>query len=187
MRHIYILICFCLVMGLSSCVNDLAEVNELFEQTKPGVEVAKDIEILYSDSAIVRIKVISPTLLRHLDPNRLVDEFPDGLHVDFIENDGSVGSTLDAKKGERLNRDKKMIVRDSVVLQNVRNEKLETDELIWDEATAEVYTDKFVIITKPEEIVYAYGFKAKQDFSQYELLQVVGRIKVQDFQNEFKN
>ena len=176
-----------LILPLLSCVNDLAEVNELFEQTEPGVEIAKDIEILYSDSAIVRIKVTSPTLMRHLNPNQQVDEFPNGLHVDFLELDGTIGSTLDAKKGERRNRDKKMIVRDSVVLQNIKHEKLETEELIWDEATSEVYTDKFVIITKPEEIVYAYGFKAKQDFSEYELLQVVGRIKVQDLQGEFKN
>ena len=65
---------------------------------------------------------------------------------------------------------------------NNQNEQLETSELIWEEARGRVYTDKFVKITKPEEIIFAYGFRANQDFTVYELLSVTGRVKVNDLE-----
>jgi hypothetical protein len=98
---------------------------------------------------------------------------------------------LDAERADRYTRDKKVIARSDinksnpVILQNNLGERLETSELIWDEAKGQVYTEKFVKITRPEEIIYAYGFVAKQDFSEYELKKVVGRFKVDD--KEFKN
>jgi hypothetical protein len=173
------------------CVNDLAEVNQLFEKAETGTEVARDIEMLYSDSAIVRVRIIGPTLVRHLEAEKPYDEFPDGVHVDFLDADGTVSSTLDAQHAERYTRENIVIVRSdinqgmSVTLENDKGERLETSELIWDEGDAKVYTNKFVKITKPEEIIFAYGFEAKQDFSEYKLQKVVGRVKVDE--KEFKN
>jgi hypothetical protein len=182
-------ICFGVIFY--GCVNDLAEVNELFEKAETGTEVARDIEMLYSDSAIVRVRIIGPTLVRHLEVEKPYDEFPDGVHVDFLDADGTVNSTLDAQHAERYMRENIVIVRAdinqgiSVTLENNKGERLETSELIWDEGDAKVYTDKFVKITKPEEIIFAYGFEAKQDFSEYNLQRVVGRVKVNE--KEFKN
>lgn len=181
------------LLSLMSCVNDLDEVNSLFEKTEPGVEVATDIEMLYSDSAVVRVRITGPRLLRHLDNQNARDEFPDGIHVDFLERDGTVSSTLDADHANRFIRDKKVVVRSgsdkekTVILQNILGEKLETSELIWDEAKNRIYTEKFVKITKPEEIIFAYGFTANQDFSEYELKRVVARLKADDISSGFKN
>jgi len=180
-------------LGLMSCVNDLDDVNSLFEKTEPGVEIATDIEMLYSDSAIVRVRITGPTLLRHLDNEKPRDEFPDGIHVDFLERDGTISSTLDADHADRFTRDKKVVVRSgtdkekTVILQNILGEKLETSELIWDESKNRIYTEKFVKITKPEEIIFAYGFTANQDFSEYELKRVVARLKADDISSGFKN
>lgn len=174
----------------SACVNDLADVDKLFESSDPGVEVAKNVEVMYSDSARVRVIISGPTLLRHLDKVNPRDEFPDGLHVDFLDDQSQVESTLDAQSGIRYPRDHKIVVSDTtnrVILQSIRGEKLETSELIWDEKEGTVFTDKFVKITKPEEIIFAYGFKAKQDFSEYTLLSVVAKWKVNNVDDQFKN
>ncbi|NND34195.1 MAG: hypothetical protein HKN76_16530, partial [Saprospiraceae bacterium] len=135
MRQLALL--FTLVLFITSCVNDLEEVNQIFEKSEPGVEVAKDIEMLYSDSAIVRVRVISATLVRHLESDKPRDEFPDGIHVDFLDPDGTVNSTLDAERADRYTREKKVIARSDankttpVILQNNLGERLETSELIW--------------------------------------------------------
>lgn len=176
-----------LTMLLLACENDIGTINELFQPTKPGVEIALGVDMLYSDSAYVRVRVQGPKLLRYLDDVSPRDVFPDGVHVDFIEPEGFVSSTLDADQGERFTREKKVIVRDNVVMQNNQGEKLETNELIWDEVKQVVYTDRFVRITKPDEIILAYGFRANQDFSEYELLTVVAQIKADEFKEELKN
>ena len=107
--------------------------------------------------------------------------------MDFLEKDGTISSTLDAEHGERFSREKKVIVSDNVILRNNLGEKLETNELIWDEVQGQVYTDRFVRITKPEEVILAYGFRANQDFTEYELLKVVARLKADEFESSFKN
>ena len=173
-----------------SCVNDLSDVDKLFQASDPGIEIAKDVEVMYSDSARVRVVVSGPTLVRHLDKINPHDEFTEGVHVDFLADDGQVESTLDALYGVRYPRDHKIIVRDTVnhvVLESVQGEKLETSELIWNEKEGTVFTDKFVKITKPEEVIFAYGFEAKQDFSEYTLLSVVAKWKIEEFEKEFKD
>lgn len=184
-RLYFLLVCFPFV--IVGCENDIAAVNELFRAFEPGVEIATEIDMLYSDSALVRVRVQGPTLVRHLDKLKPHDEFPEGLHVDFMEDDGSISSTLDAEHGDRFTREKKVIVRDNVVLRNTKGEILETNELIWDELKGEVYTERFVRITKPDEIILAYGFRANQSFTEYELRKVVAKLKADEFQEELKN
>ncbi len=184
------LIGWVLIGNCLACVNDLNEVDRFFQATEPGVEIAKDVEVMYSDSAQVRVVINGPTLVRYLDKTKPRDEFPDGVHVDFLNKEGEVESTLDAQMGIRYPRDGKIIVRDTtnqVILANTRGEKLETTELIWNEKEGTVETDKFVKITKPEEIIFAYGFTAKQDFSEYTLRSVVAKMKIEDFEEDFKN
>ncbi len=171
----------------NSCVNDIAEIDALFEEGDARVEVGTKIEILYSDSAYVRVRLTAPTLRRHINRADQRDEFPDGVHIDFLDRDGNVESTLDAEKGDRFPRTQKMIVYQNVVLRNKMDEVLETSELVWNERDQTASTTRFVKITKPDEVIYANGFETNSNFSKYQLYAVRGRVKVNDMEKEFKN
>jgi LPS export ABC transporter protein LptC len=120
-------------------------------------------------------------LLNYTDRDQSEQEFPDGVLVDFMNRDMQVTSTLTAKLGIR-EQDKGLItMRDSVVLRTVDNEVLETEELIWDERTGRAYTDKFVKVTKPGEVMYGFGLEANEDFSYWKILVPKGRIKTDKF------
>ena len=99
----------------------------------------------------------------------LLDVFTDGVHVEFLDDQQSTLSWLDARFLERKESDGLVYVRDSVVLYNAENEKLETSELIWDEANEYIYTDKFVRITQPEkgDTSYGYGFETNKQFTEF--------------------
>ena len=147
---------YCLALSLIwaiSCENDLAEVNRFVDKKEVAVETAKGIEMLYSDSAKVRVKIISPTLLRHLDKRNPHQEFPDGIDVEFFSDGGSVTSHLTAKSALRYEKENKIIIRDSVVWVSRKNERLETEELIWEEEKDRVFTNKFVTIIREQEII----------------------------------
>lgn len=169
-----------LLFSLLACKNDLAEIEALSEAYSTQVETAKKVEILYSDSAQVRVRVTGPTMLYHLDKSSPYQEFPDGLLVDFFDTEGNVTSQLTAQYGIRYENKAEVVVRDSVVWQSTAGEKLETEELIWDERRSKVYTKKFVVITRPDEIIYGHGFEANQDFSYYRINAIEGRIKVEE-------
>lgn len=162
----------------AGCKNDLAEIEALNEQLRVDVETAKEVEILYSDSAQVRVRVTGPTMLYHLNRSEPEQEFPDGINVEFFGPDGEVTSQLTALYGLRRQNKKEVVVRDSVVWKSVEGDTLETEELFWDERREKIYSNKFVVITRPDEVIYGHGFEADQDFSYSRINAIEGRIKV---------
>lgn len=171
-----------LVFILLSCENDPAEIEAFFANVDTSVEKAIDVEILYSDSAQIRVRIKAPTMLRYLDKREPYQEFIDGVYVEFFNPDKTVSSTLTSKYAIRYDNKNQVVVQDSVVWESISNEKLESEELIWDEKTKKVFTKKFVRITRPDEIIYGYGFEANQDFSYSKINAIEGRLKVEDIE-----
>ena len=137
-----------------ACENDLAEVQKVIEQGATGREVAYDVELLYSDSAIVRVRVKAPLMYRYLDNNNPRAEFPEGVRVDFYSNSGQTEGYLTSKYAIRFDDLQQVNVRDSVVWQNQRDERLESEELTWDERSRQVSTKKVVKFTRPDEVIF---------------------------------
>ena len=171
---------------MTSCENDPAEIDRVISKDELKYETMKNVELLYSDSAILRVRLEADTMLRYLDLNTPTQIFPNGIRVDFFEPGGRVQSELTSKYAIRYEKKNEILVKDSVVWESKGYDRLETEELIWDEANNKVYTKKFVKITRPEEIVYGYGFEADQEFSRWEINAITGRIKVNGLGEELK-
>jgi LPS export ABC transporter protein LptC len=177
---------FIALFFLFSCENDLAEIKSVATSDELKYETMKNVEMLYSDSAIIRVKVMGDKMFRYLDINTPKQEFPEGIKVDFFDPSGRTQSELTAKYALRFEKKNEIIVKDSVVWESKKMEMLETEELIWDEKLNKVYTKKFVKITRPGEIVYGYGFEANQDFTRWEINAITGRIKVDGLADELE-
>ena len=63
---------------------------------------------------------------------------------------------------------------------NAEGEKIETEELIWNEKDAKISSDKFVKITTPDEILMGEGFEANEDFTRYKIKKVKATLKVKE-------
>lgn len=166
-----------LALGLAACENALRREQEIFTQNDVAVEVGRGVEILYSDSARVRVRISGPVLLNFTERDDPRQEFPQGVKVDFLDERQQIKSTLTSKNAIRRQDKGQVTARDSVVLNTARRERLETEELIWDEKTEKIFTDKFVKVTKPGEIIYGFGLEANQDFSYWKITVPKGRIK----------
>lgn len=162
-----------------SCTNDIKEVDKVISESNLKAEIAKNVEILYSDSAVVKVKIKSPTLRRYNHLGDSYDEFPDGLLVEFLDKHKKVNSWLEADYAIRKDKDNKIYVENNVVMYNKRDDKLETEELVWDESLQEVYTNRPVKITQPMtgDTSFGYGFKADQDFTRFEIKRKFSAIK----------
>lgn len=165
-----------IVFFLSSCENDMVEINRVIEKQEIGVERAEDVEILYSDSAIVRVKITSPFMLFYLDKNDPRREFPEGLTVDFFNENFKIQSTMTAKYAIRYEKKFEVVAKDSVTINSVKGEKLETEELVWNEKTGKISSDKLVTISTGEERIWGYQFESNQDFTEWTLDSVAGQV-----------
>lgn len=168
--------CLCL-LAQSCSESEVKKLDELKTTVDiPGVERGEDVEILYSDSAIVRVRIKAPVMLNHRSKDNPKREFPNGIDVDVYNDHKEQTSKLVAKEAEQISAKKIIYLRDSVVLWNTKNEKLETDELIWDENGERIYSDKAVRITTPSQIINGKGFKSNLDFTLWEIDSVSGII-----------
>ncbi|MEM1319891.1 MAG: LPS export ABC transporter periplasmic protein LptC [Bacteroidota bacterium] len=176
------------VLLLQSCENDLAEVQKVVQSDEANTELARDVELLYSDSAIVRVRIKGPRMIRHLERNNPWEEFPDGIEVDVFNSVGSVQGKLTAKYAVRYQDKREVIASDSVVWQSLNEERLETEKLIWDEKGQRVFSKSFCKITKPDEVIFSHGFEANEDFTHWKLNAIEGKLKVEGIdQNDVKN
>lgn len=181
---VFFFLFFSVIIVFISCENDINEVNRIAGVTAGGMEIGKDLIILYSDSAKLKVKITTPEIIRLLDPSDRIDRFPKGIKIEFFDDSGNVTSTLTAKTAERSLNKKEVACRDSVFLINDKNETMLTNELIWDEQTKMVETEKFVRLTRPGEIIYSFGFKADQNFSKFELKAISGKLNRDNIQNQ---
>lgn len=169
---------FFLGLFLSSCRNELSSIQEVFPPEAMFIEDVKDFEMLYSDSARVRVRIRGPVMWRHLDEKNPRQEFPEGVEVEFFDPFFRVTSRLTSLYAVRLENENQIVVRDSVIWTGTNNERLETEELIWDENTKKVYTNKFVVVRRNDEIIWGHGFESDQEFSRSRVKAIEGRIKV---------
>ena len=96
---------------LNSCENDLEEIKNVATSDELKYETMKMVELLYSDSAIIRVKVLGNKMLRYLDVNTPRQEFPEGIKVDFFDLSGRIQSELTAKYALRFEKKNEIIVK----------------------------------------------------------------------------
>ncbi len=154
---------------ISGCTNDISEVNELLSEDKLLVEESKDVRMIYSDSARVNVIISGPRMLGYLDKKNPKQVFTDGVKAEFLDGYGRVTSYLEAKYAVRDERNKLIHCKDSVVIYNANNEKLETPEIFWQESDGIMRTDKFIRITQPSrgDTTYGVGFESNEDFTSF--------------------
>jgi LPS export ABC transporter protein LptC len=169
-----ILCCFCLY----SCENDEAAVKEAFAK-KIGVDEAKNVIIKYSVGGKPKAKLTAPIMYNVQDTVPYI-EFPKTLHVDFFDDSDKLESKLDAHYAKYKEQQSKVFLKDSVRVINIKGDTLYCDELYWDRnrTGTEFYTDKPVKIRTKTHIINGIGMDAKQDFSEWHIVQSTGFIKV---------
>ncbi len=189
MRIINFLVLIFLASVFFGCSNSIDEVEALFTEKDLKMEQAKDVEILYSDSAQIKLKITAPSLKRYIQRTSSVDEFPNGVLVEFYDVNGKIISWLESDYAIRKAKDKKIFVKENVKLFNTQDDELSTDELIWDEETGEIYTNKYVRIAQPRrgDTLFGYGFIAKQEFQRFQLNKKVSGTKFLELDKVLNN
>lgn len=176
----------CVLFLINSCTNKVEDIYSLYFSEAPPGELATGVDVLYSDSSILQVRITGPVMKRSTEGGQVKEEFPEGMQVEFYDKNGIVESWLDAKYGVRNPQDNEVVVRDSVVMKNTRGEILRTSELKWNERDGNVYTNKYIQYSSPDEIIKGFGFRADANFTRFEINAVTGRIKLGDIESDFE-
>lgn len=167
---------FALFTTVVYACNESADVNDVSPYDGAMLEVA-NMETLYSDSAIVRVKVKAPKQLEYENGD---SEFPEGVYIEFYDVNRKLTTTIEADKGHFDKKENLYTATGDVEVNSIeKKEKLNTEVLYWKEDKQEIYTDKFVRIETADEILLGEGLTASQDFSSYRILKPTGELSIE--------
>lgn len=159
-----------ILCSFAACVVDQADLSRYTAAPIENLEEATNIDVTYTDSSVAVFRLKAPVMRRVYNKFSVDEEFPDGIEVTFFDKYERPRSWLTADYARRDQATRLILVEKNVVLRNEAGERLDGPELIWDEKTKEIRTDRFVKITKPDgTLIYSYGFKSNESFTHYEL------------------
>ncbi|MEZ5016615.1 MAG: LPS export ABC transporter periplasmic protein LptC [Flavipsychrobacter sp.] len=164
---------------LASCKNDPKEIEALVSQKQLQQDRAEDVTIIYSEQGKAKVRLQAKTFIRNDVAMPPYTEMDDGLKVEFFNDSLAVESTLTAIYARYYEKKGNILIRDSVVVVNKKGDELHTEELVWNQKAKKIYTDKFVRIITPTQIMYGNGLEANEDFSWYRIVKPKGIVKVE--------
>jgi LPS export ABC transporter protein LptC len=134
------------------------------------VNSAINILLVHSDSAIVRSVIKAPKQLEFANGNL---EFPEGIDIEFFDTQGNLETTMRSDRGYYF-KDKNIYKGEgNVQVKNlIKDQRLQSEEVFWNEVEKKIYTDKFVTIQEKQTLFNGTGMEADDSFSNYKLLKV---------------
>ena len=174
----YRFLIFFITLIIISCENDINEIAKVHTLMDVKAETGRGVEIYFTEGEHSKIKLIAAKLLKY-DIENPYTEMPEGLLLYFYDEEQNLENKLSANYGIHYEKEEKMIARDEVVAITKKGEKIETEELVWDQKAKKIYSNKFVTITTPDEIIMGEGFESDENFENYTIKKIKGEISVE--------
>jgi LPS export ABC transporter protein LptC len=159
----------CLTM--ISCKNEISDIRAITDVSKLPVQTSYNAEYIVSENGKVSNRLIAGKLEQFQDEDQYILA-SGGVLVIFYDSLEQEEARLTAKQGAHYSKEKKLIAKDSVVLISRKGEQLETEELIYLEDSAKIFTDKFVkIVTSNGSTMYGNGLVSNDSFTKWRIKQ----------------
>ncbi|HNR08563.1 MAG TPA: LPS export ABC transporter periplasmic protein LptC [Saprospiraceae bacterium] len=156
------------ILFLGACENDFNLLQEA-HQKKGNEEMVRDVVLHYTDSGRLEVLLKAPVIKRTLQNNIPKQEFTEGIYCEFYDDSLRLKARLTARYAIRDENKRIMTARDQVVLVSADSTRLESEELIWDEGRAIVYSNKFVKWSRGKEVGTGFFFQADQSFKKIQM------------------
>jgi len=161
-----------------SCENEISKIK-IYSNTDNLPSVTADgFEMLFSDSTVIRFKLLTPELIRHNDEKEPYTEFPQGVSIIKYDAHMNVISSITAQYAKNFVSDDRWEAKNNVVAVNFKGDTLKTEYLVWDTRKEKIYSDQFVKIIQKDQIYTGIGFESDQDFSSYHIKNLKGHMYV---------
>lgn len=171
-----------LALILTACENDIEKINLLNTSSDYPNVIGEDIEVIYSDSAKIKVQMYAKELKQYNNAEKPYSEFPQGMRVYFYDDSLEIESEIKANYAIYYNDDKLWHATGNVIVQNFNTgERLDSEELFWDEEKEIVYSESYTKIVNENGTFHGQkGFKSNQSLTDYELIGSSGVVNIKD-------
>lgn len=173
-----LLISFLILLGFSPLLScrENADLEDLQLYEGP-INEGTNILLTNSDSAIHRSEIKAPKQLEFKNGNL---HFPEGISIEFYTKEGLLETTMRADRGYFI-KDKNLYRGEgNVQIENLlKEQKLQTEEIFWNQAEKKIFTEKFVTIQEKQTLFKGTGMEADDSFRFYQLKKASGRLPLE--------
>ena len=168
--------CFALVLVLlTSCESNFREVQKMgFSEFSPSGE-ADSINLKYTDSGRIKAVLISPKMLEFGMVEFPFTEFPKGIDLTLFDANGKKtfvkANYAISYKGTDL-----IDLQGKVNIYNETGEKLETEQLYFDQKNEWFFTQKKFKFSSTKGVSYGEGIDFSKDFKKVNSQKISGEV-----------
>jgi len=167
---------------LPACENDLKKIQELSaKQLNMDIDTVHGVDLIFSDSAKVKFRITAPLLLQFQGKGKdAYNLMPNTVDATIFDNMVQTG-TVTADTGIQSDFEKKIEFRKNVVATNIKGETFKSNELIWDQNTKTVHSNKLVQIHLANgDIMNGTGFVSDDKMKHWTMTSSTAILNVTD-------
>ncbi|WP_166670702.1 LPS export ABC transporter periplasmic protein LptC [Olivibacter sp. XZL3] len=150
---------------LSACENDLKDVERIANiNAEEPIDVSYGVTVVYSDSAIVKAKLISSKMIKHNIDSPFY-EFPKDVLLIFYDKNQQEERRVTSKYGLYFEKKNLVELRHNVVVTMADGTVFKSEELFWDNDKRIFFNKLPLTITSPDgSILEGNFFEADENF-----------------------
>lgn len=162
-----------------SCEKKIGTIKKTDILALPSV-TAKNDTTIFTDSGKVQLILSFPLMESYDNAEIPYSEFKHGINVTFYDGHPEPVGRATSKYAKYISKKSLWELKDSVVVINETNDKLETDQLFWDQIKEIIYTDRYVKITNEDQTVIGSGFESDVRLTRRRIKNVTATIYLHD-------
>lgn len=164
------------------CKNEMADIKAATDTIVVPLQTNLNAEYRYTERGKLQ-NILKAKKIEQYGGEEPYIHATSGFEIIFYDTLAKENAWLSADEGLYYEQKNKLIANGNVVLRNIEGEKLETSELIFEQDSSRIYTDKNVKITSGSGIFYGRGLESNDSFTKYRILKPTGDIFLDEESN----
>ena len=175
----------CCVFMFFGCRNDIADIRAITDKNTKPVQTSYGASYTFSEKGKKQTRLEAGVLEQFEVEGE--DDYVlagGGFSMIFFDSLEREEARIKADSGIYIEKKKSLRAWGNVLLTNVAGEKLETSELIYDQDSAHIHTEKRVKITLAGgSTLHGLGIESNDNFTRYRIIQPTGDFVVEEKQD----
>lgn len=137
---IRLIIAVLVISVAAACETDTREVDRLANiEAELPVDISRGVTVIFSDSAVVKAKIVASEMRQFMDSDQPYYDFPEGITIYFYDPEGVQTQQITADYAIRYEYEERVEFRHNVVITRADGIRIETEELMHDEKEETFY------------------------------------------------
>ncbi|MFM7310560.1 MAG: LPS export ABC transporter periplasmic protein LptC [Flavobacteriales bacterium] len=180
-------ICFTAIT-LQACNNEIAEIRAITDPNTMPLQTTLEATYYFSENGQPNTKLSAQKLEQFEGTEADAIIASGGFKMTIYDAGAKEKAWIDGSDGKYFENAKKLVAWNGVTLTNVKGEKMQTEELIYLEDSARIYTEKPVTITTANgSVIRGKGMVSNDAFTKYKILQPNGDLMIKSNKDSTAN